>query len=59
MYIIGALADKLLKSKEFSGQIESIIEIHVLPEYTSPVPYLRERVRSHFFLKKKQYTKMR
>lgn len=46
LYAIGALADKLVKTKDYAPQIETMLQNYVIPEFTSPIAFLRERVKN-------------
>lgn len=42
---VGALAAKLKKTKPYNSQLEFMLSKHVFPEFQSPMPYLRAKVK--------------
>jgi hypothetical protein len=44
--IIGTISSKLLEDNRYVPMIEEMIIQHILPEFSSPHPFLRAKVRT-------------
>lgn len=48
LHLIGAIASLLIESPHFTTALEPIVKTYVVPELSSPIPFLRARVRLVF-----------
>ena len=49
LHMLGALAKKLSKRKEYRNNMEIVLVRHIFPEFQSEFGFLRARVRKWYF----------
>lgn len=61
LVVVGSICEKLMKIPEYANQLETMLMLHVIPEFQNPHGFLRARVNTNIlfqFTLKKHFQKL-